>query len=276
MENKTNELTIKIEITNVVNKCMFKINSTYDSVALIYHTLKGFDGNSVPPLETDNLPIKIEINEVKTGETVKENALNWLFCKTFEDFIVGLNESLIEAYVVAKVVELQKENHDGCSVEEVQAKIDEIYKKPIKMHIPELIAKIEKSTGKNLFLRDEILSINKVRNCLVHRNGLVVLEDTNNDKKTILTLKCKEMKVFRDQDGKMIPLTMEDKKDGVLVKTATFQIVSKDVEFPIGERVKMDPNILNAITYTSVTFVQELLKSMPVDFQPKEIEYVIG
>ncbi len=276
MENQTKSLEIKLEIMNVVNKCMMKINSTYDSVALIYHTLKAFDSDFIPPLETDNLPIRIETNEVKTGKMIKENALNWLFCKTFEDFIVGLNDSLIEAYIVAKISELHKENHDGCSVEQVQAKIDEIKKKPIKMYIPALIEEIEKSIGKSLFSREEILSINKVRRCLVHRNGLVSSEDTNNDEKTTLVLKCLEMKVFRDHDGKMIPLTMEDKKDGVLINKATFEIVPKVVEFAIGEKVKMDANILNAITYTSITFVKELLKSMPIDFQSKEIDYTIG
>jgi hypothetical protein len=272
MENQTNQLEIKLEIMNVVNKCMLKINSTYDSVALIYHMLKSFDDDSVPPLETDNLPIKIETNEIKSGKVIKENALNWLFCKTFEDFIVGLNESLIEAYIIVKISGLHKENHDGCTVAQLQTKIDEIKKKSIKMYIPSLIVEIEKSINKSLFSREEILSINKVRNCLVHRNGLVSSEDTNNEEKTTLVLKCLEMKVFRDLDEKMIPLTMEDKKVGVLINKATFKIVPKVAEFSIGERVKMDPNILNAITYTSVTFVHELLKSMPIDFNPQDIE----
>ena len=276
MEKQSLELNVSLDVMDVVNKCMLKIKSTYDSVALIYHSLKYFDAAAVPPIETDNLPIKVETNEILSSSLIKENALNWLFCKTFEDFIVGLNESLIQAYIIAKMFELQKENHTGCSMEEVQAKVDKIHKKPIKMHIPELIAEIEKSIGKILFLKEEVLSINKVRNCLVHRNGLVALEDTNNDDKTILFLKCKEMRVYRDHKEAMVHLTMEDKKDGVLVKKATFQIFPKVVEFPIGMRVKMDSNVLNAITYTSITFVNELLRALPIPFTPKDIEFTIN
>lgn len=272
MENK-GEIKINVQIMDIVNKCLLKIKSTYDSASLIYHAVEKLDRSSIPPMETDGLPIIIT-DKGATGSPSKESALNWLFRKVFEDFIVGLNESLIEAYIVVKLDELSKTtSQDSLSSEEIFKAIEEIKKKPVKMYVPNLIEEIEKTVNNKLVLREEIISINKVRSCLVHRNGIVSKEDTNNIEKDSLVLIYRELQMFRDQGNEMVPLTKEDKKTGVLVKQLGFKNLAKNEIFPIGTHVSMDANILNSVTYTCVMFVQELLKSLQLkDFTPRDID----
>ena len=265
MENQKDELKLDVQITDVINKCLLKVHSTYESAALIYHTLKDFNGDFVPPIEADSIPIRITVLDIEPI-SAKDKAMNWLFQKVFEDFIVGLNESLIEAYKIVKYFELgNRSKQESITHEEMHDKIDSINKKSLKMHIPNLIEDIEVGIGKKLFFRDEILSINKVRNCLVHRNGKVGLIDTTNDEKSLLELKCIELKIYRDQGDDMIPVTAEDKRKGVQINKMGHKIVSKIMLFPVETHVLIESNVQNAVTFTCIMFASELLKALPVN-----------
>ncbi|MES2139743.1 MAG: hypothetical protein V4511_08525 [Bacteroidota bacterium] len=274
MENQRGELKFDVQITDVTNKCLLKINSTYESAALIYHTLKDFNGDFVPPIETDSLAIRITVPGVEEVP-IKEKAMNWLFRKVFEDFIVGINESLIEAYKFVNYLELRnRSKQESFTHEKMQHEIDLINTKSLKMHIPKLIEDIEKGIGKNLYLREEILSINKVRNCLVHRNGKVGLSDTTNNEKNALELKCRELKIYRDQGDDMIPVTAEDKKKGLKVNKIGHKVISKIVVYPIDTHVLIESNVQNAVTYTCIMFAHELLNVLPGNgYTPKDLSF---
>ncbi len=51
-----------------------------------------------------------------------------------------------------------------------------------------------------LLYKSEILSLNKARNCLVHRNGFVTDKDTNDALNTELRIEYSRMRLFYKND----------------------------------------------------------------------------
>jgi hypothetical protein len=96
-------IEINIQITDIYNKCLIHIKKTTEIITLINHTLQSYDENEFPSLEVDALPISIDDFESKgSRDSPKTQASDWLFKKAFEEFIVGLMESLMEAYKACK------------------------------------------------------------------------------------------------------------------------------------------------------------------------------
>lgn len=104
MEEKE-PIETKFQITDVSNKCIRHIKKTTETTTLIYHAIQSLS-------ETDNLILDVDAlaigfndpEEVSSEVSLKERAVIWLFKKSFEEFIVGVTESLIEAH---KAINLQ-------------------------------------------------------------------------------------------------------------------------------------------------------------------------
>ena len=106
----------------------------------------------------------------------KQNFKNWLVRKGFEDIIKGIEYSLREAFLFVSIFSKASELKTGEAFNQALA---EIRKKALRMHIPDMIDKIEPHLNHPLNYKDQILSINKGRTCLVHRGGLVTEKDIN-------------------------------------------------------------------------------------------------
>ncbi|HCB51430.1 TPA: hypothetical protein DEP21_02535 [Patescibacteria group bacterium] len=63
-----------------------------------------------------------------------------------------------------------------------------IRKEVSELHIPIMIKRIENHLVNPLVYKKQILSINKGRNCLVHRNGIVSEKDINNKEEDVLKI----------------------------------------------------------------------------------------
>ena len=109
-------------------------------------------------------------------EQSRDNFQHWIIKKGFEDLIIAINELLLS---FTHIIDLQQKFLErNYSLKELQRILIEPNENS-KSHIPVLINKVESSLISPLKYRQEILSINKTRNCLVHRNGYVQKNDFN-------------------------------------------------------------------------------------------------
>src|ERR1041385_8845285 len=98
------KVEIKIELSEVTNKCLLHLKEVTDCVNHIYFATNNFDYTKTP-LPTDSF--QLIINDQKpllTPEEQKVKTIEWTLKKAFEEFIIGLTKSLIEAYKLLKVV----------------------------------------------------------------------------------------------------------------------------------------------------------------------------
>lgn len=243
-----------------------QLQLTTEAVTHTYHALINFSTTELAPLQTHSFPIVLENKEPFDPILSRDKALTWLFKKAFEEFITGIGESLIEAHRYAKMYELSNKTREREWIlleHEINSKLEQIDSRPHTIGLPILIQEIELIFGVQLRFKKEIISINQVRNCLVHRNGKVSQKDANNPEKNALVLNYIDLVFYREKDGQMVEITWEQKEAGFETKGLTWQVLGKEMVFGFGEKVVLDQNIFNAVAYTCLQFVEKLQESLP-------------
>lgn len=171
------DLNVKIELDfnslkyNFDNKLITSSNSVLLGNELInsYKNSKQF--NNEPRFS--NLPFYIE-EYSKSIEIFN----NWIILKGFEDIVSALNELLVSINYIIEFNKRIKDIKIGELIKDFHQLAWQDYDKISKPHFPELIKRVENYLGK-LECKKELFSINKARNCLVHRKGIVDINDFN-------------------------------------------------------------------------------------------------
>lgn len=160
-------ITLNEKLSECTNAVFFGINSI-NKIEVLPETLSDNE-NSIFTHEPVN---KMSIEESRI------NFKKWVLKKGFEDLISALTELMIS---FSYIVDLNKKikQHPKRTFEEFKLLIFERNEKNTKLPFPKLIEKVNNSLKEPLKFSEEILSINKVRNCLVHRNGVVHPTDFN-------------------------------------------------------------------------------------------------
>jgi len=252
---------IEFTINEISNKALRQIKLTSDAVTFFYHSALNYHPDQIIPLQTDSLAFNIEDSSFDNSpNAVRNRSMDWLFRKAFEEFIVGLTESLIEAYRFLKCADLSKtsKQNKNMTEEDIDLHVEEINIRPRKMPFPNLLAAIEDELKVVLPLRDEILSINSIRNCLVHRNALVSKLDIKDSSSGILKLQYLDLVTFYEKEGEMVEMKWEHKKEKLNTNQLQFRETPKIIGFAEGQHITLDQNIFNGVSYTCTTFLQTL------------------
>lgn len=197
--------SVTISPDAILNSLQSVIKECNDSIIFGLNILKDVHEIPVETEEDKNKKyqesgIRMQVGKPETNiEKQKETYKNWLLKKGFEDLIKGVNLAVIEAYFLTKIQKFIGKTFDS---DALNAEMDMLVKDALNQsNFPQLLKKldIEPITYENA-----ILSINKVRNCLVHRNGIVMKEKDINDKENnSLTLEYHVLEIVRvDENGK--------------------------------------------------------------------------
>jgi hypothetical protein len=188
-----------------------------------------------------------------TIEESKKIFKDWLIKKGFEDLIKGVSGMLIDYYRLLYV----NDKVSGINtVEEFANLLLNSEDAGSEKHFPELLNIIKANINGSLEYEDCINSVNAVRNCLVHRNGVVSSKELK--KEESLILKWGHFKLsFTDQDG-----VEKDMQPFSLIK-GPFQvhatILKKTKEFKMNEQIEITYQEFNEIKDTCIFFAQDLL-----------------
>jgi hypothetical protein len=125
--------------------------------------------------------------------------------------------------------------------------------------LPDLIKDIEATIKAELLFKKEILSINQVRNCLVHDGGIVTERRINNLELQTLQLNYVDLITIIDIEGKIVETTWDIKMKTPTVAGIAFDRKEREINFCKGEKVKVNQNIFNGVSYTCLEFIQNLV-----------------
>jgi len=265
MKNKKGNIEIKFKLDEVANQFLFHLKEIIDCVNQIYYAVEETSIQN-KPLPTDSLPIYIDDKRPRPkANEQKEKTINWLLKKAFEEFIAGLTKSLIEAYCFVKFQKLSSVKFLGTKAE-LEEKIEKIRINANKAHFPELIEHIEKELGNSLYLKDEIQSINRIRNCMVHRDSVVQQKDLMGTDMETLNLKWISLNYYTIQNGERIALDYKSRVNRIRVKKMEIEKVHKIKKFKLKDRILIDLNEFNGISYTCSEFVNTLLRSILITY----------
>jgi len=197
----------------------------------------------------NNLPVKEQAEE-------KLDFRMWIFQKGFEDMIKGVNLCLLEAFFYLSILSKKTEISTYGLLNDEISKVKALGS---KKHLPDLIKRVTYFLNENLNFEEEVLSLNKVRNCFVHRNGIVTEQDINDKEKMCLIVKYARLKICLIEKGKEIELT-----EGVTTNGGDVYIkyVSESISFNIGEKILLNNQRYNELILAVFLFGEDLVKKM--------------
>jgi hypothetical protein len=257
-----NKLVITFDLSEVKNKFLLHLKDVLHCVTHVYHAIDKYEIDKFKPLPTDSFPVEILDNQtLLSPNEQKEVIYNWLLTKAFEDLIIGLFKSLKEVYKYLRYFHLCQ-NHSHLSEEELNLEFEKISVEVEKFHFPQFLNKIKDLTNMEIPFEEEILTINRVRNCLVHRHGIVGEKDFNSDSKDF-KLKWISRNVYVMIDGKETRMTFELRKNGVKVNQINIKEEKCERTFRLGEMISINLNEFNGIVCNCIDFTHRLFELMP-------------
>ena len=187
----------------------------------------------------------------------KEMFKRWLLINGFED-IHNCIRTTLERLFVFKAIENQLTDNPSLDIKGIEAdKITEAN----KLDYPTLLSKVHTELEDTLTYVKHLETINRARNCLVHRNGKVSRKDCNNDQKDKLIITGNRFTFFYKKGDEEV--LAEIGKPAL--ENAALMLGAEDfkIEFSIGDKLditlKQFIDILNTCIFFNAD-VEEKLK----------------
>jgi len=149
-----------------------------------------------------------------TSEQRREMYASWLLAKGFQDLARGIRETLEKAIMYLEVVTWQPQRTTFPRFHEDIAKIR---KRAAGLTFPKLLAKVNSRLTEPVMFEPAFLSIQKARNCLEHRGGIVGPQDCDHED-IALTLSFPQLKVFYCRKGEEVEVRRNEPIDAQMGK----------------------------------------------------------
>ena len=188
---------------------------------------------------------------------------NWFLAKGFQDLARGIRESLEEAALYLALISSPRKIATSATLEEA---LDTIRKPFSRLHFPKLLERVNSRLTAPLEFEREFLSIQKVRNCLEHRAGIVRKQDLDEDG-TALTLIFPRMKIFYMRGDEEIEIARDervDARDGQPEVQILGRLVTRSKTYQLRERVTFTVGEFSEIAMACAFFARELADKLPV------------
>lgn len=223
--------------------------------------------NEIPPdLKIDEGFFRLQFGKNDEDIAVKKEKYKaWLLKKGFEDLVKGIEYTLREAYLYVSIFSKLSELK---TAQDFNQALPEIRKQALRMHIPDMLEKIDPHLAKPWSYKNQILSINKARNCLVHRGGLVTEKDINDETEKALKLEWVKLKLFYEKDGKEIEIVGETIIDGGQEGTQIkLRRENNAISFKQGSHITLNYKQFNEFIVTCFHFGADLVNCLPKEIK---------
>lgn len=261
MTEESQIITLTLNANGIFAPLNKILSECTDSILFGLQTME-IVGEIPPNLEIDGGFLRMQIGEAKENIDVrKEKYKLWLIKKGFEDLVKGIEAALREAYFYVSFFSKATALKTGQDFNEAY---ETVRKKALKMHIPEMFDVIEPHLTKPLAYKEQILSINKARNCLVHRHGIVLEKDINDEIAKTLKLEWVKFKIFYEKGEEEVEV-----QSGTIVEggnTIKMRRENNSTIFQLGELITLNYSQFNEFIVTCYHFGIDL-----VDVLPKEL-----
>ena len=248
------EAQIKLDFDIIQKPLIEVIKESNDNILFglrLINEIKTLPEISIEQLSADfnKSGIRFEIGQpIKDISKQKEIFSSWILKKGFEDLVKAINLSVIEAYYITQLYKLSGKT---LLIAELENEINKIKKDALSQaNFPELLNKKLNITV--MTYKESVKSINKVRNCLIHRNGIVTQEKDINDKiNNALKLTYYSLDLVRlDENGKETD-RLENTGIGIMAKP-------KEKIFCVGEKIQLTEAEFRGCLFTCQAFGIEL------------------
>jgi hypothetical protein len=186
---------------------------------------------------------------------------NWILSKAFQELIRALRHALEDAHVFISVLTKKHRISSGSTVDGF---LSDFRRKAAGLQFPDLLAKVNDLLETKLEFADSYKSLQKARNCLEHRNGIVSHVETHHE--DYFYLRVPHMKFFYIRGEEEIEI-----ETGVLIdpgddreEVETFMRIAEGKrKFSVGERITFTLAQFNEITFACHYLGKQLSAKLP-------------
>lgn len=248
-------ITVTLNTAGVLAPIQRAIRQTVDVVTFCLNAIEQGDLSGWP--QTDLMRFALHINDEMSAEERKAAYTHWLLSKGFQDVARGTKQMLEEAYFYNGMVARAGGLRTWAGVQAAEQKLRQAAS---NKRFPQLLDEVKKRLTSPLHYERELLSLQDVRNCLEHREGIVRERDV--DPATgALHLRWPRLRLFYDDEGRRIELGRgsQVEKDTALMA----DIVVEEREFKLGERVIFKADEFHDIGFGCLTIANDLVQRLP-------------
>jgi hypothetical protein len=244
-------VTLHLDGNGVVAPAIGAIEIALDLVAMVAASLPGADLDSHPE---GSLAFKLK---TQTPMNVRRQGVEAaVLSAAFRELTRGVREMLEQAYIYVMAIEIAGKTR---SYDELSRQLADAMSESNSSNFPDLAAEVERRLPAALQFSKEFHSLQKVRNCLEHRAGVVGPKDVKGGTHLVLTLP--RMKIYTEQNGEEVELGV-----GQHFTEATTVKMKLDIrrrEFALGNRVEFTAAEFGEIAHGCWFFAQDLGTKLP-------------
>ena len=257
--DKPNTEKVHVKLTlnadGVIAPALRAMRLSSEMMAIALDALEHADLANPPPVEGAFFTLGFSNAE---DTAVKKAAYSaWLLGKGFQELAKGVRETLEEAYLYVMIM---REHPNLQIYGDLMQAIDTIKRKANKFKFPDLSKAIQDELGQELDFADEFRSMQRVRNCLEHRDGVVGQIDLDPDGQT-LRLRLPRLKFFIEDDGRETEVVKNQH-----IEKGTEIGMRRDIrvrEYALGTRITFSPAEFQEIAYACWFFANDLGRKLP-------------
>jgi hypothetical protein len=193
---------------------------------------------------------------------LKEAHRVWLLSSAFSDFVRAVSAALQEAIAYIEVATTFQPG--TTTVADFNSWRESTRKRVVKAQkgdLPTLLDTVEKGLSSPLTLREQVLSINKVRNCLEHRHGIVTEADLTDKAAQVLQLGWRRMRIFYEKDGAEVAVEPLVPIVGPADVKSKLEDVTK--EWKLGDTIDLTVDEFNEAMFTCLLLGNEIVSKLP-------------
>jgi hypothetical protein len=257
---------IRLEPNGVVTPAKLAAINATEVVSLC---LRAFDDVelAIPERQGQTFALQFSRDPEPTTEERRSFYKSWVLARGLQDLIRGINETLQEAVLY---IEVLKWAPRSTTLAAIESEIGDIKLRANGLHFPALLAMVNRGLTLPLSFDSEFLSLNRARNCLEHRRGIVSEKDVD-DGSTTMTLTYPAIKTYYIRNGEEISLAIGEVIDtfepGVRGPDGHVSIFAKrenrTINYNIGDRLTISASEFYELAMACLFFADDLGSKLP-------------
>lgn len=225
-----------------------------------FHLGKMADANFDEPAQAENLRYRFSTPPIGADER-KAMHENWILAKAFQEVLRAVRHSLEEAYVY---LELLTNEHRVKSRSSLSDFLKPFISRAAGLKFPKLLDAVNNKLEPKIEFAQAYRSLQKARNCLEHRGGIVSEIDTHNEPH--LELIVPGLKLFYMRGATEVELEIGqrvDAGDGQPDVQVLMKLGMKKRKFELGQRITFSAAEFNEIAFACHFLGQQLATRLP-------------
>ncbi len=237
---------------------------TADAIAGCFEMMEGRELNIPKPLAGQTFTVQLGMPALRPSDR-RELYETWLVTKGFHDLFKGLRTSFERAYLYIALLHQRQ-----IAGKDIAAFVQSMEMKAERLHFVPLVDQVSRKLKSPLSYYEELLSLQKTRNCLEHRNGIVGMADVSAQER-VLSLRFPRLKAFYTRAGHEVevgPGAIIDTGDEraeveIFIKRETYER-----HFALGDHVRLSSAEFIEVAMATCLIADDLVSKLPVTSAP--------